>query len=313
MQVCTDPARNSPVPPLPAILGAVQDKLNALKDRWSAQLGQDPSRFGQVEVEVHRAFQESGRSTWISAASSPGCPQSPRRAPSSPVAPAPPAGTASPWSPPSPRAAGGCSGTAAPRSAPSSVADSGHRRARCSPPGRARPGRGPRPTAPSPAAPGSAPFATRRPRQCRSRVGPGRENQRGRENGGVGLALPRFQTAMLDRHHPFVGGVGRSLPGAVFPRNCQGLLRKNADISALGNDRPTPPDVRHQRRDVVSGIGDLKAAAWPVGELARLLDGGGGPLHLAAHGGPFPRSQRLVGLQLSQRIPQARLGLGLVV
>jgi hypothetical protein len=58
MQVCTDPARTSPVPPLPAILDEVQDKLNALKDRWSAQLGQDPSRFGLVEVEVHRAFQE---------------------------------------------------------------------------------------------------------------------------------------------------------------------------------------------------------------------------------------------------------------
>jgi hypothetical protein len=58
MQVCTDPARNSPVPPLPAILGAVQQKLNALKDRWSAQLGQDPAHFGAVEVEVHRAFQE---------------------------------------------------------------------------------------------------------------------------------------------------------------------------------------------------------------------------------------------------------------
>lgn len=58
MQACTDPARNAPVPPLPGILCEVQDKLNALRDRWSAQLGQDPSRFGQVEVEVHRAFQE---------------------------------------------------------------------------------------------------------------------------------------------------------------------------------------------------------------------------------------------------------------
>jgi hypothetical protein len=58
MQVCTDSARHSPVPPLPAILGQVQDKLNALKDRWAAQLGQDPSRFGQVEVEVHQAFQQ---------------------------------------------------------------------------------------------------------------------------------------------------------------------------------------------------------------------------------------------------------------
>lgn len=58
MQVCTDPARHAPVPLLPAILAEVQEKLNGLKDRWSAQLGQDPSHFGQVEVEVHRAFQE---------------------------------------------------------------------------------------------------------------------------------------------------------------------------------------------------------------------------------------------------------------
>jgi hypothetical protein len=58
MQVCTDPARHSPVPPLPDLLGAVQEKLNALKGRWSAQLGQNPSHFGEVEVEVHRAFQE---------------------------------------------------------------------------------------------------------------------------------------------------------------------------------------------------------------------------------------------------------------
>lgn len=58
MQVCTDPARSSPVPPLPTILGQVQDTLNVLKDRWSMQLGQDPSCFGQVECEVHQAFQQ---------------------------------------------------------------------------------------------------------------------------------------------------------------------------------------------------------------------------------------------------------------
>lgn len=57
MQVCTDPARHSPVSPLPTILDQVQDTLNALKDHWSLQLGQDPSRFGQVEREVHQAFQ----------------------------------------------------------------------------------------------------------------------------------------------------------------------------------------------------------------------------------------------------------------
>lgn len=58
MQVCTDSLRHSPVPPLPAILAEVQHKLNTLKDGWAAQLGQDPAHFGQVEVAVHRAFQE---------------------------------------------------------------------------------------------------------------------------------------------------------------------------------------------------------------------------------------------------------------
>src|SRR3982750_2593544 len=58
MQVCTDSLRNVPVPPLPAILAEMQHKLNTLKDGWSEQLAQDPSRFGQVEVQVHLAFQE---------------------------------------------------------------------------------------------------------------------------------------------------------------------------------------------------------------------------------------------------------------
>lgn len=58
MHVCTDPLRNASVSPLPVILAQVQHKLNTLKDGWSIQLGQDPSRFGQVEVEVHHAFQE---------------------------------------------------------------------------------------------------------------------------------------------------------------------------------------------------------------------------------------------------------------
>lgn len=57
MQVCTEPARHSPVPSLPTILGQVQDTLNVLKDGWSMQLGQDPSCFGQVELAVHQAFQ----------------------------------------------------------------------------------------------------------------------------------------------------------------------------------------------------------------------------------------------------------------
>ncbi len=58
MRVRTDARADSSVPPLPAILTELQKKLNCLKDGWSQQLRQDPSRFGQVEVEVHHAFQE---------------------------------------------------------------------------------------------------------------------------------------------------------------------------------------------------------------------------------------------------------------
>jgi hypothetical protein len=36
----------------------MHQKLNSLREDWSAQLQQDPSRFGQVEVEVHHAFQQ---------------------------------------------------------------------------------------------------------------------------------------------------------------------------------------------------------------------------------------------------------------
>jgi hypothetical protein len=58
MQVRTEARSNSTVPPLPAILSEMQKKLNSLKDGWSQQLCKDPSRFPQVEVDVHHAFQE---------------------------------------------------------------------------------------------------------------------------------------------------------------------------------------------------------------------------------------------------------------
>jgi hypothetical protein len=58
MRVRTDTRAGSTVPPIPAILTELQKQLNRLKEDWSQQLRQDPSRFGQVEVEVHHAFQE---------------------------------------------------------------------------------------------------------------------------------------------------------------------------------------------------------------------------------------------------------------
>jgi hypothetical protein len=58
MHVRTGRRSDSTVPPLPAILTELQTKLNRSKDDWSQQLRQDPSRFEQVEVEVHHTFQE---------------------------------------------------------------------------------------------------------------------------------------------------------------------------------------------------------------------------------------------------------------
>jgi hypothetical protein len=58
MQVRSEAQAGSTVPPLPTILTELQKHLNSLKDGWSQQLHKDPSRFGQVEVEVHHAFQQ---------------------------------------------------------------------------------------------------------------------------------------------------------------------------------------------------------------------------------------------------------------
>lgn len=58
MRVRTGARADSIVPSLPSILTEVQKKLGGLKEDWSQQLHEDPSRFGQVELEVHHAFQQ---------------------------------------------------------------------------------------------------------------------------------------------------------------------------------------------------------------------------------------------------------------
>lgn len=58
MHVRTDAQAKSTVPPLALILKEMQNELNRLKQDWSQQLQEDPSRFGQVELEVHHAFQQ---------------------------------------------------------------------------------------------------------------------------------------------------------------------------------------------------------------------------------------------------------------
>jgi hypothetical protein len=58
MQVRRDALASSNVPPLASILTEVQKKLSGMRQGWSEQLQEDPSRFGEVEVEVHHAFQQ---------------------------------------------------------------------------------------------------------------------------------------------------------------------------------------------------------------------------------------------------------------
>ena len=58
MHVRTEAQAKSTVPPAATILKEVHKELNSLQQGWSRQLHEDPSRFGQVEVEVHHAFQQ---------------------------------------------------------------------------------------------------------------------------------------------------------------------------------------------------------------------------------------------------------------
>lgn len=58
MRVRTDDRTDSVAPSPQAILTEVQKKLAGLQQGWSQQLQENPSRFGQVEVEVHHAFQQ---------------------------------------------------------------------------------------------------------------------------------------------------------------------------------------------------------------------------------------------------------------
>ena len=58
MQVRTDAQAKSTVPAPATILREVHKELSSLQQGWSQQLQEDPSRFGQVEVAVHHAFQQ---------------------------------------------------------------------------------------------------------------------------------------------------------------------------------------------------------------------------------------------------------------
>lgn len=58
MQVRTNTQANSAVATPVSILNEMQKELRSLQEGWSHQLQQDPSRFGQIEVDVHQTFQK---------------------------------------------------------------------------------------------------------------------------------------------------------------------------------------------------------------------------------------------------------------
>jgi hypothetical protein len=49
---------NGPVVALPQQLAAVAEQLQRDQAAWRERLHQDPTRFGEVEVTVHRFFQQ---------------------------------------------------------------------------------------------------------------------------------------------------------------------------------------------------------------------------------------------------------------
>jgi len=51
-------SKDGKVASLPAQVAAVTERLKAEQQVWRERLRREPSRFGEVEVAVHHAFQE---------------------------------------------------------------------------------------------------------------------------------------------------------------------------------------------------------------------------------------------------------------
>lgn len=59
MNVRTESKTGPEVPSLPDVLQRLQNRLQAEQQQWATRLKKDPSRFGEVEVEVHRTLQQA--------------------------------------------------------------------------------------------------------------------------------------------------------------------------------------------------------------------------------------------------------------
>ena len=58
MEVRTESKTGPAAAPLPEIVNRIRDEMNQQQKVWLQQLCADPSRFGEVEVQVHRVFQD---------------------------------------------------------------------------------------------------------------------------------------------------------------------------------------------------------------------------------------------------------------
>lgn len=58
MEVRTDAQGGPVVPAWAKMAAAIQQELQQQRETWRRRLADDPSRFGDVEVNVHRTFQQ---------------------------------------------------------------------------------------------------------------------------------------------------------------------------------------------------------------------------------------------------------------
>lgn len=50
---------DKPVPAWTKMAAAIEQELQRQRESWRRRLAQDPSRFGEVEIEVHQAMQQT--------------------------------------------------------------------------------------------------------------------------------------------------------------------------------------------------------------------------------------------------------------
>jgi hypothetical protein len=58
MEVRKD-ADDKPVPAWTKMAAAIEQELQRQRESWRRRLAKDPSRFGEVEIEVHQAMQQT--------------------------------------------------------------------------------------------------------------------------------------------------------------------------------------------------------------------------------------------------------------